>query len=251
MRIVAPPGVFKPIVDTWMLAEELRRHPRLAGAEVLDLCTGSGALAVAAAVHGARRVTAVDVSHRAVLTARLNARLNGARVRTLRGDLLAPVAGERFDLIMSNPPYVPSGGGALPRRGRERAWEGGPAGRALLDRICDDAPRHLRPGGSLLLVQSSISGEQATLERLRAAGLEARVIARRRGPLGPLMGARAAALERQGLLAPGAREEELIVIEGADGRLEDADPQASTQPRTHLKGYLICADRRAYIPQTG
>ena len=53
-------------------------------------------------------VTAVDISRRAVLTARLNARLNGVRVRALRGDLLAPVAGEGFDLIVSNPPYVPA-----------------------------------------------------------------------------------------------------------------------------------------------
>ena len=213
-RIVAPPGVFKPIVDTWMLAERVRIHPRLPGGEVLDLCTGSGALAVTAALAGAGAVTAVDVSWRAVLAARLNAKLNRVRVRGLRGDLFEPLGEARFDLIVSNPPYVPSTGDELPRRGLERAWEGGSRGRALLDRICAEAPRHLRPGGALLLVHSSICGEIATRDALVAARLDARVIERRRGGLGPLMSARAADLERRGLLASGAREEELLVIEG-------------------------------------
>ena len=86
-----------------MLAEQLRRHPRVQGA-VLDVCTGSGALAVSAALAAARSVTAVDVSRRALATVQLNARLNGVRVRTRRGALLEAVPGETFDLIVSNPP---------------------------------------------------------------------------------------------------------------------------------------------------
>ena len=57
-------------------------------------------------------MTAVDVSRRAVLTVRFNARLNGVRVGARRGDLLAAVPGERFDLIVSNPPYLPADGAA-------------------------------------------------------------------------------------------------------------------------------------------
>ncbi len=212
MRIVAPPGVFKPISDTWLLADCLRREAGLTGGSVLDVCTGSGALAVAAARGGARRVTAVDASRRAVLTARLNARLNGARIAARRGDLFAPVAGERFDLIVSNPPYVPSASEELPQRGLERAWEAGLDGRAVLDRICAEAPARLERGGTLLVVHSTVCGEGATIDRLAQAGLEASVVARRRGPLGPLLSARAEELERRGLLAPGAREEDLIVV---------------------------------------
>jgi release factor glutamine methyltransferase len=217
VRIVTVPGVFKPIVDTWMLAERMRGDPSLAGGEVLDLCTGSGALAVAAALSGARRVTAVDLSRRSVLTARLNARLNGVRVRARRGDLFGPLNGERFDLIVSNPPYVPSVSDEFPERGLERAWEGGREGRALLDRICSEAARRLRPSGAVLLVHSSLCGERATLEGLSSSGLEARVAVRRKGRLGPLMSARAAELERRGLLGAGVREEELLVIEGRRG----------------------------------
>jgi len=212
MRIVAPPGVFSPISDTWMLAEALRRELR-PGARVLDLCTGSGALAISAAQAGAR-ATAVDLSRRAALTARLNARLNAVRVRVLRGSLFEPVAGERFDVIVSNPPYVPCADPELPRRGLRRAWDAGTDGRVLLDRILDEAPRHLAPGGSVLVVQSTIIGEEETLERLRGGALAAEVVARREGPLGPLMAGRRAHLEAQGLLPPGQDREELLVIRG-------------------------------------
>jgi release factor glutamine methyltransferase len=102
------PGVHRPISDTWMLAAALRAEGPAAGAALLDLCTGTGALAVWAALRLGAEATAVDVSRRAVLLARVNARLNGVRVRAVRGDLLAAVDGERFDVIVSNPPYVPS-----------------------------------------------------------------------------------------------------------------------------------------------
>jgi release factor glutamine methyltransferase len=214
VRILAPPGVFRPHSDTWLLAEALCSQTLAPRATVLDLCTGSGALAIAAARRGARRVTAVDVSRRAVLTARLNARLSGMRVRVLRGDLFAPVASERFDVIVSNPPYLPAETPELPRAGLRRAWDAGTDGRVLLDRICAQAPAHLRPGGSLLLVHSSVCDGAATIGALQAGGLDVDVLARRRGPLGPLLAGRTRLLEERGLLAPGRREEEMLVIRG-------------------------------------
>jgi release factor glutamine methyltransferase len=211
MRILAPPGVFRPRSDTWLLAEHLRREPLLFEAQVLDLCAGSGALAVVARKAGAASATAVDVSRRAVLTARLNGWLNGVRVRARRGDLLAAVPGERYDLIVSNPPYLPAPEAGPPDR-RARAWDAGRDGRVLLDRICAEAPSHLKGGGALLLVHSSICGEEQTLRRLRGHGMHAEVTERRRGPLGPLLRARAEELESAGLLEPGVREEELVVV---------------------------------------
>ncbi len=214
MRLVVPPGVFRPISDTWLLAEALDREPLPPGARVLDLCSGSGALAVRAALAGRREVTAVDVSRRAAAAIRLNAALNGVRVRARRGDLLTAVADERFDAIVSNPPYVPAPSDTPPTRGPERAWDAGRDGRALLDRICAAAPAHLEPGGVLLLVQSSLLGVEPTLDALRAGGLEASVAAREPGPLGPLMNGRRALLEDRGLLPHGAREEVVVVVRG-------------------------------------
>jgi release factor glutamine methyltransferase len=196
------------------LASVLREQPRLRGGAALDVCTGSGAIAIAAARAGARSVTAVDVSRRAVLAVRLNARLNGVRVEAVRGDLLAAVPGRRFDVITSNPPYLPADEAALPARGAARHTEAGTTGRVLLDRLIDAAPAHLTPGGVLLVTHSSVNGEEATLERMRAAGLEPAVAERRRGELGPLLAARAPTLEARGLLPPGERSEDLLVVAG-------------------------------------
>ncbi len=211
MLIVRLPGVLRPPSDCWLLAGELRRLGLARGARVLDVCTGSGALAVVAAREGAREVTAIDVSRRAVLCVRVNARLHGVRVRALRGDLFAPVAGERFDVILANPPYLP-GDDTLPSRGAARAWEGGADGRRIVDRLCAAAADHLAPDGTLLVVQSSLTGERPTLAALAAGGLDGTVVARRRGPLGPIVAARAEALQARGLLRPGEREEELLVV---------------------------------------
>jgi release factor glutamine methyltransferase len=234
MRILAPPGVFRPRSDTWLLAEHLRREALLHEAHVLDLCAGSGALAVTARLAGAASATAVDLSRRAVLAARVNGLLNGVRVRTRRGDLFAAVEGERYDLIVSNPPYLPAPDGPSPQR-RARAWDAGADGRLLLDRICAEAGSHLRAGGALLLVHSSVCDEGETLRRLRGHGLEAEVLERRRGPLGPLLRARAAGLEARGLLEPGVREEELVVVRavspapGHAGSRPARPPVASTR----------------------
>lgn len=208
------PGVFRPISDSRFLADVLREQTLPPRASALDLCTGSGILAVTAALRGARSVTAVDVSRRAVATVRINARLNGVRVRAVRGDLFGAVGDQRFDAIVSNPPYVPSDEDALPTSGPQRAWEAGRDGRLILDRIVAGVDAHLRPGGFVLLVHSSVLGTERTIGDLRAAGLEAECIARRRGPLGPLMTARVHALEADGLLTPGQRHEDVVIIRG-------------------------------------
>jgi release factor glutamine methyltransferase len=214
VRLFTPPGVFRPRPDSWMLARALRAEALPPGARVLDVCTGSGVLAVTAALCGAR-ATALDVSRRAVLCAALNARLNGVRVRALRGDLLAPVRGERFDAIVSNPPYLPAVDDMLPARGAARAWDAGRDGRAILDRLCVQAPEHLAPGGVILLIHSALCGTDATLDALRSCGLATEVVQRHHGTLGPLLRARAPELEARGLLAQGQRDEEVVIVRAA------------------------------------
>lgn len=217
--------MFRPISDTWLLARTLRDQGLAEGASVLDLCTGSGAVAVSAALVGVRDVIAVDVSRRAILTARLNARLNAVTIRTLRSDLFAGLTGQRFHVIVSNPPYVPDpSGDRLPTRGPRRAWDAGRDGRVLLERLIAEAPAHLHPSGTLLVVHSEICGTQATLDAMHAAGLEAGVVARQRGPLGPLMRQRLQHLRNLGTLGPGQDDEEVVVIAGT---------RRATVPRDH------------------
>jgi release factor glutamine methyltransferase len=208
MKLLTLPGVFAPISDSWMLADAIRQEAIGPGSQALDVCTGSGVLALTAAGCGAT-TTAIDVSRRALATVQLNAIRSGLRIRTLRGRTFAPVAGYRFDLIASNPPYVPSSRPDLPRRGASRAWEAGRDGRILLDALCDAAPAYLRAGGTVLLVHSSIIGIEATLQRLRGAGLvDVEVRACQRGPLGPLMRAQQAA----GTIPSDIEEEDVVVI---------------------------------------
>lgn len=81
-------------------------HPR-----ILDLCTGSGCIAIVLAAHLPQaEVTALDISHAAIETARRNAAMNGVSIRFIEDDVLngiASLAGETFDIIVSNPPYIP------------------------------------------------------------------------------------------------------------------------------------------------
>lgn len=211
MELLTLPGVFRPRSDSRQLAEAVEREPVAAGARALDLCTGSGVVAVAAARAGFE-ATAVDVSRRALATTWWNARSNGCGVAVRRGDLFAPIGDRRFDLITANPPYVPSAPDALPARGPSRAWVAGPDGRAVLDRICWEAPAHLTRGGVVLLVHSTLCGEDDTIERLRGAGMaEVEVVDRRRGPLGPLMREQREA----GAIAADVGEEEVVVIRAA------------------------------------
>lgn len=212
VMLLRPPGVYRAEGDTELVSDVMRRGGFATGREVLDVGTGSGALAVAAARAGAATVTAVDLSLRSVLATWLNTRLHGSAVSVRRGDLFEPVAGRRFDLAVANPPYVPAATSALPRHRMARCWDAGPDGRAVLDRICAGAGEVLRPDGDLLLVHSAISGTDATLTALARAGLAGRVLARAIVPFGPVLRSRAALLEARGLIGPGERAEELVVI---------------------------------------
>ncbi|MFH8833874.1 HemK2/MTQ2 family protein methyltransferase [Streptomyces lincolnensis] len=205
------PGVYAPQEDTALLAGALSEEPLPPGADVLDVGTGSGALAIEAARRGTR-VTAVDVSWRAVCTAWFNVRVAGVPVRVRRGDLFTPVQDRLYDLILTNPPYVPAPTGARPPRGTARAWDAGRDGRLVLDRICEQAPTLLRPGGVLLMVHSALSDPGRTLDRLRAAGLKASVTRRSRIAFGPVLRGRERWLRRRGLLSPTDENEELVVV---------------------------------------
>jgi release factor glutamine methyltransferase len=129
-------------------------HPRIA-----DIGTGSGAIAIALAHHLPHAaITAIDLSDRALALAQENAALNDVdtRIRFLRGDLLAPVANERFDLIVSNPPYVaeadrPSLSVEVRDHEPALALFAGADGLAVYQRLIPAAHAALAPGGFLAL----------------------------------------------------------------------------------------------------
>jgi release factor glutamine methyltransferase len=212
MLLTRPAGVYPPQNDTWLLAAALAEAGVRPGGTVLDIGCGTGVLSILAARTRPRAITAVDVSRRAVLAARLNTRLRGVRADVVHGDAFELMAGRTFDLVLANPPYVPGRSGAP--TGRDRAWDAGTDGRVLLDRLCTTAPDLLNPGGILLMVHSGLCDEETSLRQLRSAGLKAAVVARAEEPFGPVMRARRGLLVDLGILAPDQLTEELVVIRG-------------------------------------
>jgi release factor glutamine methyltransferase len=172
-------NVLVPRPDTETVIEVARtlRADRKASCRVLDLCTGSGAIAVALAKElPAARIIATDVSPAAVAIAKRNAERNGFadRIEVREGDLWQPVAGETFDLIASNPPYIASA--VIPTLSPEvkgepvLALDGGTDGMAFYDRICVAARIHLEPGGALV-VEHGYDQAESVRARFEAAGL--------------------------------------------------------------------------------
>jgi release factor glutamine methyltransferase len=163
------PAVLIPRPETELLVEQaLRRLPEGESTRVLDLGTGSGAIALALKQErpGAR-VTAVDVSAAALEVARANARRLELDVEWRRSNWFdALEASERFELIAANPPYVESNDAALAgplRHEPRRALDGGADGLAALRHIVGAAARHLAPGG-WLLVEHGAMQRRALLE---------------------------------------------------------------------------------------
>jgi release factor glutamine methyltransferase len=221
--IVRLPGVYRPQHDTELLTEALTREELTPTTRVLDLCAGTGALSIAASRAGACRVVAVDISRRAVLNTRINGILNRTPIIACRSNLTQSVQHRVFDLIVSNPPYVPSEVDELPKTGSARAWNGGTDGRALLDRIANAAPDVLAPGGTLLLVQSSLCGVRKTETMLEEHGMTVEIFDERFVPFGPVMRSRRALLENRGLIDPDQDTEQLVVLRAtkplpSDGR---------------------------------
>jgi release factor glutamine methyltransferase len=171
------PAVLIPRPDTeTLVVEALRLARELPEPNVVDIGTGSGAIAVALArQHKAAKVSATDISPEALAVAQRNAARHGVaeRIRFLHGDLFEPIgAEERFDFILSNPPYIAREDlTKLPVGVRDYepqlALDGGLGGYAVFDRLIHEAPRCLKPGG-YLIVEIGAPQEGPTRQRLGA-----------------------------------------------------------------------------------
>ena len=162
----------RPETETLVEAALLRLVPR---ASCLDLGTGSGAIAVTLACERpALAVTATDASAAALEVARANAKTHGARIEFLQGEWYAPVAGQRFDLIVANPPYIAAHDqhleqGDLRFEPRAALTDDSPDGLDSIRAIVAGAPQHLNPGGSIL-IEHGYDQAPAVAQLLAAAG---------------------------------------------------------------------------------
>lgn len=190
-------NVYEPAEDTFLVADVLSRMVK-AGDIVLDVGTGCGILAIIAAKK-ARCVVATDVNPCAVECARHNVKNNDVadRLDVRLGSLFDPLHKvERFDVIVFNPPYLPS----IPEEQEtwiERAWAGGAEGRQIIDQFIVTAPERLKKNGKILMVQSSLTDIDKTLKKFRDEGLKARIIAERKVPFEKLVVIQASHLSEQ------------------------------------------------------
>ena len=185
LTLQVTPDVLVPRPDTEVLVdwalELLAQDDRAAGANspgalatVADLGTGSGAIALALKhTWPAAKVCAVERSPAALAVARANGQRLGLAVEWLQGDWFTPLAGRRFNLIVSNPPYIDGADAHLAALHAEpiAALTPGPDGLAALRVLARGAPSHLQPGGWLLLEHGHDQGA-AVRSLLQAAGLE-------------------------------------------------------------------------------
>jgi release factor glutamine methyltransferase len=180
LPLAVGPGVLVPRPETELVVERALAHLPVDGAaDVLDLAAGSGAIALAIASERPRcRVSATDVSAVAVAATRANAARLGlaGRVEVAQGPWLEPVAGRRFDLLVSNPPYIatddPRVEPGVRRFEPPQALYSGPTGLEALQAIVAGAPQCLVPGGWLVVEHGDTQGE-AVRDLFAQAGFEA------------------------------------------------------------------------------
>ena len=172
--------VYEPAEDSFLFAENLEVKE---GERILDVGTGCGILGVVAGKKGGD-VVAVELNPYAIRCAKQNASLNGVpgKINFIQASLFTALNQDAtFDLILFNAPYLPSEEGEA-ASWIGRAWAGGANGRVVVDRFISEVPMHLKPFGRVLLMQSTLTGMEETLQKFDEHGLKATVKAERKLP---------------------------------------------------------------------
>lgn len=169
-------GVYPPSDDTFLLLDNLS----LRGIQrVLDVGTGTGILAIKCALEGCY-VVGLDVSRKAIRNAKFNAKLNNVDHLTcfLCCDATTSLRNQcKFDVILMNPPYLPSTGDP---RIDEPSWNGGPDGTSLIVRVISDLDRLLDENGKLYFVASSLLNFKKIMSKLEIANFISAIVAKKK-----------------------------------------------------------------------
>ncbi|MEM4699368.1 MAG: methyltransferase [Candidatus Nezhaarchaeales archaeon] len=166
LRLTVCQDVYPPSEDTYLLLDGINdRRADVA----LEVGSGTGIATLKMASNGSF-VVASDIDPKAAHCTKLNAKKNGlsSLIDVVVGDSLSPFRDQGFNLIVFNPPY-------LPTEDRDVRWSGGPNGREVLDRFINEVCSKLKSGGILLLIQSTLTGVAETLNKLRSKGMRAGV----------------------------------------------------------------------------
>ena len=165
-------NVYIPAEDSYMLAENLEIKP---GQSVLEIGTGRGIVAMYAS-RLTDHITVTDINSDACLLAEKNFRANGIEnIEILFGNLFEPVKNRKFDVILFNTPYLPTEEDEVIDDTINYAFDGGLNGRKVIDLFLNEVSNHLNDGGIVQLIQSSLSGNEETLEKLDSLGFIAEI----------------------------------------------------------------------------
>ena len=177
--------VYEPAEDSFLLADAALKEAA-PGMRILEVGTGAGFVsAVLLANLKDIRLVATEINPHAACCAKANG------VEVIRTDLFRGVRPRspetRFDLILFNPPYLPTSGEEKVPGWLNYAFDGGTSGRETLDRFLDEARDYLKPGGKILVLISSITGLDAVKKKMKGLGFEIDVIERKKVSFEELM----------------------------------------------------------------
>ena len=167
-------NVYIPAEDSYLLADNLQIKE---GQSVLEIGTGSGIVAMYAS-RLTDRITVTDINFDACELARKNFEANNIKnIEILFGNLFEVVENRKFDVILFNTPYLPTEDGEVLDDTINYAFDGGLNGRKVIDLFLDEVGNHLNDGGIVQMIQSSLSGNEETLEKLDHLGFIAEIAA--------------------------------------------------------------------------
>jgi release factor glutamine methyltransferase len=165
-------NVYVPAEDSYLLADNLEIKN---GQSVLEIGTGSGIVAMYAS-RLTDNITVTDINSDACLLAERNFKENNIEnIEILFGNLFEPVENRKFDVILFNTPYLPTEEDEVIDDTINYAFDGGLNGRKVIDVFLDEVKNHLNDGGIVQMIQSSLSGNQETLDKLDSLGFIAEI----------------------------------------------------------------------------
>ena len=165
-------NVYVPAEDSYLLAENLEIKE---GQSVLEIGTGSGIVAMYAS-RLTDKITVSDINFDACELARKNFEANNIEnIEILFGNMFEPVENRKFDVILFNTPYLPTEDDEVIDDTINYAFDGGLNGRKVIDLFLNEVGNHLNDGGIVQMIQSSLSGNEETLEKLDNLGFIAEI----------------------------------------------------------------------------
>ena len=165
-------NVYIPAEDSYLLADNLEIKQ---GQSVLEIGTGSGIVAMYAS-RLTDNITVTDINFDACELARKNFEDNGIKnIEILFGNLFEPVENRKFDVILFNTPYLPTEDGDVIDDTLNYAFDGGLNGRKVIDMFLNEVGNHLNDGGIVQMIQSSLSGNEETLQKFDEMGFIAEI----------------------------------------------------------------------------